>query len=105
MAIERNKHWINHLPHIYEVDDLLSFCGRYAKLYIYGCTEEQECITKFLDMCGVSITGYVVKMSHIERMKENMDVFGFDLSVEEMMQISNLESGKRLGANPDNFDF
>lgn len=60
MAIMRNKHLLNHLPHIYEIDDLLAFCRKHDKLYIYGCTEEQEYITKFMDMCGVSITGYAV---------------------------------------------
>ncbi len=59
--IVRNKHWINRLPHIYEIDDLLEFCRKNKRIYIYGRTESQECIVRFLDMCGgVNVEGYVV---------------------------------------------
>ena len=59
--IVRNKHWINRLPHIYEIDDLLDFCRKNKRIYIYGHTESQECLVRFLDMCGgVNVEGYVV---------------------------------------------
>lgn len=47
----------------------------------------------------------IPKTSHIERMNENIDVFNFELTEDEMTQISSLDQGKRLGAHPDNFDF
>lgn len=65
-TIKRNKHWINRLPHIYELDDLLDFCGKHERIYIYGRGEEQEYLLKFLDMCGVRTEGYVVSCSPCE---------------------------------------
>ena len=35
----------------------------------------------------------VVKSSHIERMKENLDIFDFELNEDEMKKISQLDTG------------
>lgn len=51
---------INELPHIYELEDMIQFCSRYSKLYIYGCAEKQEWLLKYFDMCQIKINGYVV---------------------------------------------
>ena len=60
-TIARNKHWINRLPHIYEIDDLLDFCRKNKHVYIYGRGEAQEWLLRFLDMCDIkNIDGYVV---------------------------------------------
>lgn len=45
------------------------------------------------------------KSSDKERMKSNFDVFSFVLSEDEMAQISSLETGRRMGADPENFEF
>ena len=39
------------------------------------------------------------------RIKENFDVFNFELSVEEMQQIDALNRDERVGKDPDNFHF
>ena len=39
-----------------------------------------------------------------ERIAENFDVFGFELSAEEMDAVSALDRGERTGPNPDTFD-
>jgi 2,5-diketo-D-gluconate reductase A len=39
------------------------------------------------------------------RIKENIDVFDFDLDDEDLTAITNLDSGTRFGANPDTFDW
>ncbi|WP_100333994.1 aldo/keto reductase [Bacillus alkalisoli] len=39
------------------------------------------------------------------RMKENADIFDFELTVEEMEKINVLNEDKRIGPDPDNFDF
>ena len=39
------------------------------------------------------------------RIAENMDVFDFELSEEDMNQISELNMNRRLGPDPDNFNF
>ena len=67
MAIQRNKHLINHLPHVYELEDLIRFCGNYKELYIYGYEEEQEYILKLLDLCGIKTTGYIVTYGENEK--------------------------------------
>ena len=47
----------------------------------------------------------IPKSSKPERMKENMNIYDFELSESDMSRIALLEQGKRLGAHPDNFDF
>lgn len=46
----------------------------------------------------------IPKSSHPDRLLENIDVFDFELSVEEMNQINSLDTGLRTGLNPDEFD-
>ncbi|HEX6151491.1 aldo/keto reductase, partial [Nocardioides sp.] len=52
--------------------------------------------------------GHVVfpKTTHVERMRENADLFGFELSEEQMGAIDALDLGEsgRLGPHPDRFD-
>ncbi|MFK4565771.1 aldo/keto reductase [Enterococcus sp. UD-01] len=45
------------------------------------------------------------KSVHKERIQENFDVFDFELSDEDMEKINQLNTGERVGADPDNFDF
>jgi len=41
------------------------------------------------------------KSNSAERMRENFDVFGFELSADEMAAIDALDAGNRVGADPD----
>ncbi len=67
----RNQvHLINELPHIYELEDMMAFCSKYEKLYIYGRAVNQEYLLKYFDMAGVSICGFVVTNIR-EQEKEN----------------------------------
>ncbi|RSX54289.1 glyoxal reductase [Bifidobacterium goeldii] len=45
------------------------------------------------------------KSTHAERIRQNFDVFDFVLSDADMAAVSALNTGKRNGADPDNFDF
>ena len=38
-------------------------------------------------------------------MKENIDIFDFMLTNEEIQQINSLNKNKRVGSDPDNFNF
>jgi 2,5-diketo-D-gluconate reductase A len=41
------------------------------------------------------------KSNSSQRMRENLDVFGFELSADEMAAIDALDAGNRVGADPD----
>jgi 2,5-diketo-D-gluconate reductase A len=45
------------------------------------------------------------KSNSAERMRENFDVFGFELSAEQMAAIDALDAGNRVGSNPDTATF
>ncbi|WP_051209333.1 radical SAM protein [Butyrivibrio sp. WCD3002] len=62
-TIARNKHWINRLPHIFEIDDLMEFCKKYEHIYVFGRGEAQEWLVRFLDMCDVNVEGYVISFT------------------------------------------
>ena len=50
---------------------------------------------------GVSV---IPKSSKPERITENIDVFDFELSAEDLDDISSLDTGKRSGADPETMD-
>ncbi|MFD1860816.1 aldo/keto reductase [Aeromicrobium camelliae] len=45
------------------------------------------------------------KASSIERVRQNFDVFDFELSDADMGSISALDEGRRIGPDPDTFDY
>ena len=45
------------------------------------------------------------KSNSAERMAQNFDVFGFELSAEQMAAIDALDAGNRVGSNPDTATF
>ncbi|MGL5972849.1 MAG: aldo/keto reductase [Oscillospiraceae bacterium] len=45
------------------------------------------------------------KSVHQNRLKENIDVFDFEISLEDMSLISSLDIGGRIGSDPNNFNF
>lgn len=47
----------------------------------------------------------IPKSVHEERIKENFNVFDFELSIEDMKKIDALNTNERLGPDPDNFNF
>ncbi|BDR54811.1 glyoxal reductase [Bombiscardovia apis] len=47
----------------------------------------------------------IPKSTHQERIEQNFDVFDFELSDEDMAAIAALNTGKRVGADPNNFNF
>ncbi len=47
----------------------------------------------------------IPKSSSAQRMAENIDVFGFDLTDVEMTAIDGLDEGRRVGADPDTATF
>ena len=47
----------------------------------------------------------IPKSTHKERIIENLDVFDFELTDEEMNKINSLDKNLRFGSDPDNFNF
>ncbi|PST49623.1 aldo/keto reductase [Bifidobacterium callitrichos] len=45
------------------------------------------------------------KSTHAERIRQNLDVFDFNLTDADMAAVSAIDTGKRNGADPDDFDF
>lgn len=47
----------------------------------------------------------IPKSVHQDRIEQNIDVFDFELSSEDMASINGLEKGQRVGSDPDTADF
>ncbi|MGE6628804.1 aldo/keto reductase [Bacillus sp. NPDC077027] len=47
----------------------------------------------------------IPKSTKPHRLKENADIFDFELSIEDMKRLSALNENKRIGPDPDHFDF
>lgn len=67
----------------------------------YGKTEAQIILRWDIQSGAVTIPKSVRK----ERIKENSEIFDFELSVEDMNEINALDQNKRFGPDPDNFNF
>ncbi len=67
----------------------------------YGKTPAQVIIRWDLQR-GVIV---LPKSSHQDRIKQNFDVFDFELSAEDMATIFDMNTNTRVGADPENFDF
>lgn len=75
-------------------NDLLKNIGR-----SYGKTVAQVVLRWHLQKEVIAIP----KSVHRERIRENADIFDFELSIEEMNKIDALDRQERTGAHPDNF--
>ncbi|MEP6649019.1 MAG: aldo/keto reductase [Lapillicoccus sp.] len=66
----------------------------------HGVTPAQAILRWHLQLGNVVIP----KSVHGERIRENFDVFGFELTDGEVASITALDKGKRTGPNPDRFN-
>lgn len=65
----------------------------------HGRTAAQVAVRWILQRGHVAIP----KSVHLERIRENADVFGFELTAEEMAIIDALDTGERIGPDPDRY--
>ena len=66
----------------------------------YGKTAAQVAIRWHIDL-GIIV---IPKSSHRDRMAENFDVFDFSLTGDEISSIRGLETGRRTGFDPSEFE-
>lgn len=81
--------------HVFENDTLITIGETYDK------TAGQVAL-RWAYQRGIVV---IPKSTHEERMRENFNIFDFELSDEDMMLISKLENGKRLGPDPATFSW
>jgi diketogulonate reductase-like aldo/keto reductase len=67
----------------------------------YGKKPSQIILRWDLDSEVVTIP----KSIHAERIRENADIFDFQLEVSDIEEINALNKNERTGADPDNFNF
>ncbi|MET9647848.1 aldo/keto reductase [Streptomyces syringium] len=67
----------------------------------HGRTAAQVVLRWHLQIGNVAIPKSVTP----SRIRENIDVFGFELDDEDLTAIAGLDNGTRLGPDPDEFDF
>jgi len=67
----------------------------------HGRTNAQVLLRWDLELGVVTIP----KSVHRERILENSRIFDFELDAEDMAHLESLDSGTRVGPDPDNFDF
>lgn len=97
---KKKIHLINELPHIYELEDMMAFCKNYEKLFIYGRGVQQELLLKYLDICDVKITGFVVT----KRKTCDDEAFSYrQLPVYEFDAIKNNKTWGVILALPDRY--
>ena len=67
----------------------------------YGVTPAQVVLRWHLQLGTIVIP----KSANPARMRQNLDVFGFELSAEDLSAIADLETGKRIGPDPATANF
>jgi diketogulonate reductase-like aldo/keto reductase len=65
----------------------------------YGVTPARVVLRWHMQIGNIAIPKSVTP----QRIRENFDVFGFELSVDDLAAIANLATGKRIGPNPATF--
>jgi len=77
----------------------LDICGKLSKKY--GKSPAQVILRWNLQKGVITIP----KSSKKERIAANADIFDFELSQEDVLELDTLDRGERIGPDPDNFDF
>ena len=67
----------------------------------HGATPAQVVLRWHLQLGNIVIP----KSANPARMRQNLDVFGFELSAEDLSAIADLETGKRIGPDPATANF
>lgn len=89
----RNIHWFNHLPHLYEIDQLFDFTKKRKTIYIYGCGEIQEYLFKYLEMCDVkNVAGYIVS-----KKEENTNFLYKEMPIIDIEEANSIEEKDKIG--------
>ncbi|MGE6488705.1 aldo/keto reductase [Paenisporosarcina sp. NPDC076898] len=104
-------------------EDLRAFCQQNHIQFeawsplMQGQLLEEEKLKEIADAKGKSVAQIILrwdlqndvvtipKSINEHRIVENASIFDFELSAEEMEKISSLNENKRVGPDPDNFDF
>lgn len=50
-----------------EIENFISLCTQYSDLYIYGATENQELLARYLGICGITVKGFLTSKPDTKR--------------------------------------
>jgi methylglyoxal/glyoxal reductase len=78
---------------VFQIPEIVEIAQRHAK------SPAQVSIRWILQKGHVTIP----KSVHLERIRENADVFDFTLTAEEMAVLDSLDAGERIGPDPDRY--
>ncbi|MCD8024616.1 MAG: aldo/keto reductase [Candidatus Gastranaerophilales bacterium] len=72
--------------HMFEFKEIVEIAKKYSK-------SPRQIALRFLLQNGIAV---IPKSVHIERMQENINVFDFELTQDEMKELNKLDTGKNL---------
>lgn len=59
-------------PIMWQLEEMIAFCQKHRELYIYGAEHNQQMLKKYLNICGIEESGFVVSKEQKFSLKKNI---------------------------------